>query len=251
MSCETDKLIQALAAQVAELQDNLDTISKATKPFVDGHPILLMQNSDDIALFDLTTGKGVNTWEGWALCDGKTHYNVAGKKNITTPNFVDRFVVMAGGEYSLDATGGEKEVTLIEDHMPKHTHPLSDPGHTHAVTDPGHTHGVTDAGHTHTQDPHDHAYGDEKPSVPSAGVLLANFTGGGPDTLGDSLSAKTVDPTTAVNNTATTGVTVDSEVTGITNQNNTTGITMLEAGADGAHNNMPPYYAAIYIMKIN
>lgn len=50
--------------------------------------------------------------EGWALCDGQKG----------TPNLMNRFVVGAGDEYSVNSTGGQKEVTLSVNQMPSHNH---------------------------------------------------------------------------------------------------------------------------------
>lgn len=51
---------------------------------------------------------------GWAVCDGTNG----------TPDLRNRFVVGAGDEYSVDQTGGEKEVTLTQAETPlkDHTH---------------------------------------------------------------------------------------------------------------------------------
>jgi hypothetical protein len=59
---------------------------------------------------------------GWFLCDGANG----------TPDLRDRFVVGAGSTYSVAATGGSANATLVS-----HTHTA-----TSVVTDPGHTHTV-------------------------------------------------------------------------------------------------------------
>ncbi len=56
---------------------------------------------------------------GWALCDGGSH------SGHVTPDLRDRFLVGAGSDYSVGATGGEKRVTLTEGQMPKHHHAYS------------------------------------------------------------------------------------------------------------------------------
>ena len=40
----------------------------------------------------------------------------------TVPNLTDRFIVQAGGSYTLGNTGGDKEVTLTKEQMPQHIH---------------------------------------------------------------------------------------------------------------------------------
>ncbi len=49
---------------------------------------------------------------GWALCNGQNG----------TPDLRNRFVVGAGSNYSVGATGGSADVTLTADQMPKHNH---------------------------------------------------------------------------------------------------------------------------------
>ena len=66
---------------------------------------------------------------GWKLCDG----------NNGTPNLKDKFIVAAGGKYSVGNTGGQDQVTLTVDQMPSHNHGVTDPGHTHKVTVPSKT----------------------------------------------------------------------------------------------------------------
>jgi microcystin-dependent protein len=59
---------------------------------------------------------------GWVICDGTN----------STPDLRDRFVVGAGSTYSVDATGGSANATLVS-----HTHTA-----TSSVTDPGHFHEI-------------------------------------------------------------------------------------------------------------
>lgn len=54
---------------------------------------------------------------GWFLANGQNG----------TDNLVDRFFVVAGGEYQVGNTGGSKEVTLTEAQMPSHKHGM-EPG---------------------------------------------------------------------------------------------------------------------------
>lgn len=49
---------------------------------------------------------------GWILCDGTNG----------TPDLRDRFILGAGRNYVVDATGGEREHVLTVAEMPKHTH---------------------------------------------------------------------------------------------------------------------------------
>lgn len=50
--------------------------------------------------------------DGWALCDSSNN----------TPNFTDKFVLGAGGQYQIGEVGGETSHVLIIDEMPSHNH---------------------------------------------------------------------------------------------------------------------------------
>ena len=64
---------------------------------------------------------------GWLLCNGSNG----------TPDLRDRFVIGAGANYAVGATGGSKDATLVS-----HSHGVSDPSHAHGVADPGHSHSL-------------------------------------------------------------------------------------------------------------
>lgn len=88
---------------------------------------------------------------------------------------------------------------------------------THTLTEselPAHTHAVTDPGHTHTTQRY-------------------------PTTTGSS-SGFTAD-------TSMSGTLADNT---LPTKSNTTGITLANTGSGSAHNNLPPYYALAFIMKL-
>jgi microcystin-dependent protein len=66
------------------------------------------------------SGSAASIPSGWFLCDG----------NNSTPNLTNRFVVGAGGTYSVGASGGSKDATLVS-----HNHSASTtttiPNHDH------------------------------------------------------------------------------------------------------------------------
>lgn len=77
---------------------------------------------------------------GWRLCDG----------GAGTPDLRDRFIVGAGLNYAVGATGGANTVTLTTSNMPSHSHTGSG---TTSVVSNDHTHSGTTSiqsnGHTH------------------------------------------------------------------------------------------------------
>ena len=50
------------------------------------------------------------------------YYRIKSWNGYTIPDLTDRFIVQAGGEYSLGKTGGEKEHKLTVNEMPSHSH---------------------------------------------------------------------------------------------------------------------------------
>ena len=64
---------------------------------------------------------------GWVLCDGTNG----------TPDLRNKFIVGAGDEYVVAATGGEEFHQLTIAEMPSHNHPINDPGHSHQLGEMG------------------------------------------------------------------------------------------------------------------
>jgi hypothetical protein len=114
-------------------------------------------------LISMWSGSIASIPSGWYLCDGANG----------TPNLLDRFVVAAGNQYAVAATGGSKDAIVVS-----HTHTA-----TSSVTDPGHS----------------HSYGGRNPSVNVA------YAGTG----GDPYFATTQNLTTA---SSVTGVSVSTSI---------------------------------------
>lgn len=147
---------------------------------------------------------------GWVLCDGSNG----------TPNLLDRFVTGAGSTYAVGATGGVTSVTLTQAEMPAHIHNFSGTlanagSHTHSLSDPRHSHYYL---------------------TPSGVGALHSGSG---NFVGNSTILAGTDP-------SFTGVSIQNG--GEHTHNVITNSTYI--GGDESHDNMPPYYALCYVMKI-
>ena len=82
--------------------------------FIHGKNFLEENSSESIpsGVICMWSGQSSNIPSGWALCNGQNG----------TPNLQDRFIVGAGNQYSVGATGGSATRTLSTSNMPAHTH---------------------------------------------------------------------------------------------------------------------------------
>lgn len=156
---------------------------------------------------------------GWQLCNGANG----------TPNLYDRMPIAAGSGYGLGAAGGETAHTLSWNEMPNHNHGGS------TDTQGYHGHGAS----SDQQGQHDHAI----PNVGSAqagsdnnGCWTACPTGYGAQRPGQQ------------NVTANGQHAHNISIAG--DGNHYHNVTVQAAGASYAHNNMPPYMAVYFIMKM-
>lgn len=250
-----------------EIEAALEQVQSDTKFLQCGSPIMMLQRESDIACFDMETGLGSECWDGWVVCDGGT-YQDSGGENFETPNMFNRFPVGAGDAYIVGATGGADSVTLIVSQIPAHAHTVTDPGHTHTVTDPGHNHGATSAPHTHTFTGTPHTHEMATAGTHAHNVQVGNqgtgLRGGGENNTATSgLSTFTTDGNgdhvhVISNGTAggtvgdaSAAITVSNAFTGITNVSDTTGITLVDTGGGESHENRPPYYAVLFVIKLS
>jgi hypothetical protein len=190
---------------------------------------------------------------GWLICDGTNG----------TPDLRDRFIVGAGLDYGVGATGGSvgQSITvnghaLAWSEMPAHNHGVNDPGHTHSVYDPGHAHGISDPGHSHSLNDPGHAH--HVVSIVDNDGPLSNSHSFG-NNIGN-LQIETLQTDTQGTgvslNGAATGVVINASGTGIGLYGAGTGVSTANAGGGAAHShtasasdNRPPYYALCFIMK--
>lgn len=162
---------------------------------------------------------------GWALCNGTNG----------TPNLVDRFIVGAGGQYAVGATGGADSVTLTTNQLPSHSHSS---GTLSASSAGSHSHGSGTLT-TDTTGAHTHPYLDGGVGITGTGSSLG--TGG-------SYIAQMYSKTTSsagAHNHSISGSTDSAgshshSISGSTGSN----------GSGQAHENRPPFYAIAYIMKL-
>lgn len=166
------------------------------------------------------SGTAAEVPANWSLCDGSNG----------TPDLRNKFVISSQlydtGQSRWEtnitgtgtATGGSKD-----SHLPSHTHGLNSSGNA-TLTDPGHNHGITDPGHNH-------------------GVTAARDIGGSTD------DGSPPDERSNEQNFSTS-----TETTGITIDNNTTGITLggstESQGSSNLNQNLPPYFALAFIMRV-
>lgn len=214
---------------------------------------------------------GLTAPTGWHLCNGTAHGSAALQALIgsaNTPDLRDRFIVGAGSSYSRGATGGAATVTLTsaQSGLPAHSHPAAassdSADHTHSGTtgamsaNASHTHTVTgstaagEGKHQHivavyegTEAAGDGSWVDTAPAAGGGGALvhvgLTADAGAHVHVVSGSAAATSVAHTHAF----TTGGRSAFHQHTITVSANTA------ANAASAHENRPPYYALVYIIK--
>lgn len=156
-----------------------------------------------------STGLGINSMAGWAVCNGNTY------GSVTSPDLRGIFVVMATnvpnsgapvlnpavGTYNVADTGGSKEVTLLKTNLPNYNLTVIDPGHKHLTATGWSIHSTNDGAGS---------------SLSNSGSDAVDF-----DTkTNDGLEEKE------------TGISVNSD------------------GSDEAHENRPPYFALVKVIKL-
>jgi microcystin-dependent protein len=175
---------------------------------------------------------------GWVLCNGSNG----------TPDLRDRFVVGAGNNYSVNATGGADSVTLTTNQIPSHTHTFTtgveSTGHTHTFSgtttqeNTGHTHSISDPGHSH-------ATATFATNTAGAGLNLE-----GPPT--NTATSGTASAFTGITGTGAISNNHNHDYSGTTSNisgNHTHSGTTAGTGGGLSHENRPPFHALAYIMK--
>lgn len=180
------------------------------------------------------SGSTASVPSGWALCDGSTQAKADGSGTVVVPDLRGRFIIGAGGSYSVAATGGASSstptitmsnaaVVLTTAQLPAHTH-------TATVVDPGHTHTLTDPGHSHT------------------------YVAGGSNTNAAGVYGSSGNPSTQNSGSVTTGITLANNTTSVTvtnaNTGGGTGHTHANTATSSSVPTLPPYYSLCFIYKL-
>ena len=151
----------------------------------------------------------------WQLCDGTNG----------TPDLRNRFVVGAGSSYNVGSTGGEATHTLTINEMPSHNHSFSGISHSHSLDLSNLT--ISQAGeHSHGLDIYGTGRNAEVINASSGTYRSGTYSTNSAGTHSHTISGD-----------GSIGSTVASGSVGY-------------KGAGNSHNNLPPYYALCYIMKI-
>lgn len=187
---------------------------------------------------------GVAAPAGWHLCDGSLHGSSALEAVIGSPNVPDlrdRFIVGAGTTYSRGDTGGAASVTLTaaQSGLPAHTHTAS------AAAEAAHTHAVNPPATTTSSDSHSHTLS-VRDGVSTSGdgpyVDTTPEAGGAARTLADSATSSDTHSHTVDIASFTSGA-------GSSHGHTITVNAATSAAASTSHENRPPYWALVYIIK--
>lgn len=167
---------------------------------------------------------------GWLVCNGQSTagYPLSARR-ANTPDLRDKFLVGAGGAYALGATGGEATHSLTISEMASHNH--SGFNHSHA-------------GPSHNHQGFDHVHG-------ISTVLFTGSTSHSHSGQGGKLAEGPNDGSAA--SASVTGADGAAYTTGFAGTGSTSsdgsGGTTGASGSGTPHENRPPYYAVVYIIK--
>lgn len=186
---------------------------------------VLSVNAEGVPTGLISMWSGTNIPGGWALCDGQNG----------TPDLRDRFIVGAGGDYSVGDTGGEAEVTLTTAQLPSHSHGS---GSLSTGSAGSHSHGSGTLS-TSVTGSHNHSY-----TMPSPTSIAANS--------GDKFSFT---PVTKRESASTSSAgshshSISGSTSSAGSHSHSISGTTSSAGSGQVHENRPPYFALAFIMKL-
>lgn len=187
---------------------------------------------------------GFLEFNGQAI-DSGTYPQLAALFGTNLPDLRGDFLMGRDAGHAVGTVGGESVHTLLPAEMPIHTHVQNAHDHVqdaHDHTPGSHTHTMA---HTHTLT-HDHTV--QTGASVGGGAYVARGTGTVADIGGSGGSPIKYPPqSSGAASNGTTTVPSASNVGSTTANNQTTVATNQNAGGDGAHNNLPPYQAVIWI----
>ena len=170
---------------------------------------------------------------GWAICNGSNG----------TPDLRDRFIVGAGSAYSVNNTGGAASVTLTTAQIPSHNHSFSgSSSHSHTINN--HTHSFSGSGSSSHSHSFTGVYGNDHNDSQKRATVMRNdrnsydTAAGGSGVQSASVSISISGTTGGVSDRGTNSQTVS--ISGNTGNK----------GSGNSHENRPPYYALMFIMKL-
>ena len=193
---------------------------------------------------------------GWAFCDGRAHGSSALSTLLGSPNTPDlrnKFVLGASATRPRGpSTEGEEKVKLsaTESGLPAHKHTVvnGSGAHTHPVTGTA----VDNGGHNHTGTTddggyHNHALDDAGSA--QVGGPGKRVTGAGSINNSGTLHAPAHGHTFTTSTQPNHGHSVSGTATSAGSHSHTLNDNTA-AGAAVAHNNMPPFYSMVYIIRL-
>ena len=165
---------------------------------------------------------------GWALCNGQTVNGQA------TPNLQDKFVVGAGSGYSVGNVGGEATKTLGTANLPSHTHTAG----SLTATGGNHSHSFSGSGSN------THSHGIPKGSGGADADILNYVPSPKVENIQSSFNSDNT--TISITVSGTTGGSSPGTNSQTVSISGNTG----SKGSGNSHENRPPYYALMFIMKL-
>jgi microcystin-dependent protein len=220
---------------------------------------------------DIKPSMRTTTEIGWLLCDGRSllvadypglfaaiGYSYGGSGvNFSLPDLRGRCLVGSGqapglSNRAIGQRGGAETVTLNLSQIPSHGHGVNDAGHSHGIIDTGHSHGISDPGHSHgTTDPgHEHTM---RPSARAAALNNTNPDGDGAElsVQGQGNFLRAERSTTGVGvSAAASSVSVQAAAANIGVQAAAAAVTIAANGGGGSHENMQPWIAGNWFIKL-
>lgn len=193
---------------------------------------VLIPKSFPTGIIVLWSGASNAIPNGWALCNGSNG----------TPDLRNRFVVGAGSNYNVGATGGQDSVALSVSQMPSHNHSATTNTSVNTVT----TTTVNGSGNATTDAAGEHSHG-VYGIRGSYSNKVSGFQVGQPENYSDGSYYNLTNSAGSHTHTIS-GLSFTADSTSTSTATSSTSIGY--KGSSSSHENRPPYYALCYIMKL-